>query len=156
MTHEPSQLQPRAKSSLRRRAPDDRGFTLIEVLIAAMLLMVALAAMSQLVAVTIVQHADARRRGDSARQAQRKLDELMKLNMATEPAVQITGVDSLVANTANYFDTPAPLITRRWVVTAGPVANTRTVTVRVINANVSGGNRGAYRQVDITSVIRQW
>ena len=155
MTHERSPLPPRARSSRRKRR-GDRGFTLIEVLIAAMLLMVALAAMSQLVAVTIVQHADARRRGDSARQAQRKLDELMKLNMATAPEVQITGVDSLAANTVNYFDTPAPRITRRWVVTAGPVANTRTVTVRVINENVSGGDRGDYRQVDLTSVIRQW
>jgi hypothetical protein len=121
-----------------------------------MVLMIALAAMSQLVAVTLIQHADARRRNDSTRQAQAKLDELMKLNQTTAPAMQITGVDSLVANTPNYFDTPAPGITRRWVVTAGAVVDTRTVTVRVINENVSGGDRGMYRQVDLTSVLRQW
>src|SRR5688500_17378561 len=105
MTHEQLRSQPLARSSRRNVAGNDRGFTLVEVLIAAMLLMVALAAMSQLVAVTIVQHSDARRRGDSARQAQRKLDELMKLDLATAAAVQITGVNSLAANTANYFDT---------------------------------------------------
>ena len=154
MTHDRSQFQRQAKLSRRNRARDDRGFTIIEVLIAVMLLMIGLAAMSQLVAVTIIQHADSRRRNDSTRQAQAKLDELMKLNQTTAPAMQITGVDSLVANTPNYFDTPAPGLTRRWVVTAGPVVDTRTVTVRVINQSMS--KPGAVRELDLTSVIRQW
>jgi Tfp pilus assembly protein PilV len=156
MTHEQSRLPHQVKSSRRNVARAEHGFTLIELTIATLLLMIALAALAQLAAVTIVQHSDGRRRNDSTRQAQAKLDELMKMNQTTAPAVQITGTDSLAANVANYFDSPAPGITRRWVVTAGPVADTRTVTIRVINQNIAGGDRGSYRQVDLTSVLRQW
>jgi hypothetical protein len=79
----------------------------------------------------------------------------MKLNLATAPAVQITPAspDSLTTNVASHFDSPQTAITRRWRVQPGPSANTRVLTVRVINARAR--QHGA-AQIDLSTIIRQW
>ena len=85
----------------------ERGFTLVETLIAAVILTVALVALAQLLA--------------------------MKMNFTTNPSIQVGG--ALNANTNNYFDVPANSgYTRRWQVAAGPGANPalRVVTIRVV------------------------
>ena len=153
MPHELSRFRPRVRCWLSKRAATERGFSLVELLVATFVLTVGLVSLAQLVATTAVLHAEARLYSLAAREADLKIDELMKLNLATAPAVQITPAnpDSLDQNVANYFDTPAPGITRRWRVQAGPVADTRVVTVRVINAGLARN-----QQVDITTIIRQW
>jgi type II secretory pathway pseudopilin PulG len=139
----------------RSSASSSSGFGLIEVLISTFVVSIGLLAIVQLVGVTALQYADARETTTAVQQAQAKLDELMKLNLATAPAVQITPAnpDSLTQNVANYFDTPAPGLTRRWRVQNGPAANTRLVTVRVVNMRA----RSRFgSQTDLTTVIRQW
>jgi prepilin-type N-terminal cleavage/methylation domain-containing protein len=129
---------------------DDAGFTLVEVLIAMLVLVVGLLSVAQLLAVSIVMNSDARSATSATLQAQTKVDELMKTSF-TAPMVQINAADTLSSNVANYFDTPTAGITRRWQVTAGP-SGTRTVTVRVLAAR----GRVYGRSVEMTTRIRQW
>ncbi|MEX2272363.1 MAG: prepilin-type N-terminal cleavage/methylation domain-containing protein [Vicinamibacterales bacterium] len=134
---------------------DDRGFSLVEVLISMVIMMVGLVAVAQLLAVSVHTHSLGRRTSEASILATAKLEDLAKLNHATAAAVQITGVDSLTANVANYFDQPAGPDghTRRWQVSAGPAAGTRRVTVRV----VPPANRVPWlKPVDVTTILRQW
>lgn len=135
-----------------RRASSEAGFTLVEALISCLVLTIGLVSLAQLQAMTTVMHANARGVTMSTQLAQAKVDELVKLNHGTAPAVQITPAnpDSLTTNVNSYFDTPAVGITRRWRVQAGPVANTRLLTVRVINTRIPG------RPIDVTTILRQW
>lgn len=138
----------------KHRTPNETGFSLVEVLVATLVVTIGLVSMVQLLAVSTVMHADAREASTATQQAQAKIDELTKLNLATAAAVQITPAspDSLTTNVANYFDTPQTGVTRRWRVQAGPAANTRILTVRVINLRA----RQYGAQVDLTTIIRQW
>lgn len=130
------------------------GFSLIEALIAMLVVTVGLVSMAQLMAVTTVSYADAREASIATQQAQSKIDELMKLNLNTDAPVQITPVspDSLTQNVTDYFDTPLMGVTRRWRVEAGPASGTRLVTVRVVNT----GARQYGATIDLTTIIRQW
>jgi Tfp pilus assembly protein PilV len=123
----------------------------VEVLVATLILTIGLVAMAQLLAISLRMHSDAREASLSAQLAQSQIEALVRLNF-TAPAVQITAANTLAANTANYFDLPQPSVTRRWNVVAGPTANTRLLTVRVINNRA----RQYGTQVDISTIIRQW
>jgi prepilin-type N-terminal cleavage/methylation domain-containing protein len=137
-----------------RRRASQAGFTIIEVMIAMLVVTVGLVSMAQLIAVTTVMHSDARQTSLGTEFAQAKLDELMKLNLATAAAVQVTPVspDSLENNVTDYFDTPTSTITRRWKVEDGPAAGTRYLTVRVLNASA----RKYGSRIDIRTILRQW
>jgi prepilin-type N-terminal cleavage/methylation domain-containing protein len=128
----------------------EAGFTLIEVTIATLVLTIGLVSMAQLLAVSTVMHTNARLATNGTHQLQGKVEELAKLNFASDAPVQIGG--SLTANVANFNDAPAPGVTRRWLVQAGPGANPRLrlLTVRVINPGAK------HQQSDLTTVIRQW
>jgi type II secretory pathway pseudopilin PulG len=139
------------RSSFPERLRSARGFTLIELLVCTLVLTTGLIAIAGLLLVTTDMQVGAREVTRSTRLAQGKIDELMKLNFATAPAIQAPG-GSLTSDVANYFDTPAPNITRRWTVQAGPAANTRILTVRVVNL----GARQYGREVNMTTVMRQW
>ena len=138
----------------RRRHADgargEAGFSLVETMIASLVLTVGLVGLLQLLAVATVMHSDARHATTTTLLAQAKIDELMKKNLTTAAAVQVGG--DLDADVANYFDSPEAGITRRWVVAAGPVANTRLVTVKVENK----GGRVYGREQQLTTIIRQW
>jgi len=131
----------------------DAGFSLVEVTIAAFVLVVGLLALAQLLTITISAESIARNTALATRLGQGKLDELMKADFTSNPQIQVTagGVNTLAANVANYFDNPAPLITRRWLVQAGP-ASTRILTVRVI----VGDGTTTRRAVDLTTLVRRW
>lgn len=133
---------------------DDRGFSLVEVLISMIIMMVGLVAVAQLLAVSVQTHLLGRRTSESSLLAAAKLEELAKLNHTTAAAIQITPTppDPLAANVANYFDQVNDY-TRRWLVTAGPTADTRRVTVRVLPP----ANRQSWsKTVDVTTILRQW
>ena len=130
------------------------GFTLVEVVFAMFVLTVGLVAMAQLLAISVRMHQLSRNTEIATQLAERKFEELMKLNFDTAAEVQVTGQDSLNANVANYFDTPTGgLFTRRWLVEAGPVARTRRVTVRMVPAQT---DRLIYKPVQLTTIIRSW
>ncbi len=139
-----------AKSNSRRLLHSDAGFTLVEVLVCTLILTIGMVAVAGLMGVSTGMHQNAREASQSTRLAQRKIDELMKLNFGTAPAVAVGG--SLAANVANYFDSPVAGVTRRWQVQAGPATNTRVVTIRVVNLRAAQYGR----QVDLSTIIRQW
>ena len=140
----------------KRRLSDERGFSLLEALIATVVLTVGLVSMAELLAVSVRMHQLGRNSTTAARLAQDKFEEMMKMNFATNPAIQVSGSDTLASNVTNYFDAPADTgYTRRWFVQAGPNANpcTRTVTVRVIPANP---DRRAGSDFTVTTILRSW
>lgn len=152
MKRERSRLQPVARSSSRKASSGEQGFSLVEVLISMLILTTGLVAMAQLMGVTAIMHMNAREATRGTQLAQAKIDELMKQNMTTSPAVQINAADTLAADVANYFDTPAESVTRRWRVQAGPAPNTRILTVRVLNAR----SRQYGSRIELTTLLRQW
>ncbi len=128
---------------------------LVDVLVSTMIFAVGMLALAQLLIFSSQLHLSAQRSGEATRFSQDKIDELMKVNFATDVRMAITpnGVDSLASNVANYFDTPAAgVMTRRWRVQAGPTANTRLVTMRIVTTDRSQ----SARNMDIVTLLRQW
>ena len=136
-------------SNCRKRLGGDRGFSLVEVLVAMLILTIGMIAIAALLAVTTQMAMGARKAARSTRLAQDKIDELMKLNFTTAPAVAIGG--DLTQDVANYSETPADGITLRWAVVAGPTDDLRVLTLRVVNLRSE-----QYRQTDLTTMIREW
>ena len=134
---------------------NERGFTLIEAMVATVVLTVGLLAMAELLAVSLRMHQLGRNSTTATRLAQDKFEEMMKMNFATNPAIQVTNCgNALASNVTNCFDTPANSgYTRRWQVAAGPTVRLRTVTVRVIPNNV---DRRVGADFTVTSLIRSW
>lgn len=133
---------------------DERGFTLLEALVAAVVLTVALVAVAELLAVSVRMQQLGRNSGEAVRLAQDKFEELMKLDFATSPAIQVSGADTLASNVASYFDVPPGSgCTRRWRVQPGPNALLRVVTVRVIPDSPDARIGGPFT---LTMVLRSW
>jgi hypothetical protein len=108
---------------------------------------------AQLFAVTAKMQLDAKHTTRATLLASEKFDELMTLDFATDPALQIGTAGSLSVSRSNHYDIPvANSVIRRWQVLNGPTANTRIVTVRVID----GRGSTSQQTVDLTTVIRQW
>jgi Tfp pilus assembly protein PilV len=122
----------------------------VELLICILILTTGMLAIAALLGVTTQMHIGAREAARSTRLAQDKIDDLMKLNFASAAAVQVGG--SLTADVANYFEQPMTAVTLRWSVAAGPVTDTRVVTVRVVNLR----SQQYGRQTDMSTIIRQW
>ena len=146
---ERSRYQRAVVSSCRRQRRGDGGFSLVEVLVAMLILTIGMIAIAALLAVTTQMAMGAREAARSTRLAQDKIDELMKLNFTTAPAVAIGG--DLTLDVANYSETPDDGITLRWAVTAGPTDDLRVLTLRVVNLRSE-----QYRQTDLTTIIREW
>ena len=134
------------------RTRGDTGFTLIEVMVALVVFLVASVGLAQLLAMTTRMHLQANNTTEATRLAESKIDELMTLDLGTDPSIRVAAVDVLNTNVIDYFDTPVDGATRRWSVTRGPTPTTRTVTVRVI---LKAGSLGE-RTVDLTTVLRQF
>jgi len=131
-------------------APSESGFSLVETMVASLVLTIGLVGLAQLLAVATIMHSDARQATTGTVLAQAKIDELMKLDFDTSPAVQLGG--SISSNMANFSDSPEPGIDRRWQVTNGPVAGTRLLQVNIDN---KGGRLYGGSQT-LTTVIREW
>jgi prepilin-type N-terminal cleavage/methylation domain-containing protein len=130
-------------------AAESDGFSLVETMIAMLVLTIGLVGLAQLLAVSIVMHSDARHATTITALAQAKMDELMKKNF-TDASVSIGG--SLSSSMLNYSDAPGEAITRRWRVTTGPTTGTRWLEVSVEN---KGGRLYGTKQ-SLTTVIRDW
>jgi type II secretory pathway pseudopilin PulG len=145
---------------------DERGFTLIEAIVAMMVCTIGLVAMAELMAVTLRLQQLGRNSTSAVRLAQDKVDELTTRSFTTHPSMACGG--SITAAVSNYNDrpmtdngTPNNLAddtvsrgyTRRWVVSAGPDGdpNLREVTVRVIP---DVNDRRTASPYDLTTFIR--
>ena len=131
-------------------AQGEAGFSLVETMVASLVLTIGLVGLAQLLAVATIMHSDARQATTGTVLAQAKLDELMKADFSLNSAVALGG--SLAANVADHFDQPEPGIDRRWQVTAGPVAGTRILEVSIENK----GGRLYGRTSTLTTIIRDW
>lgn len=136
---------------------DERGFTLIEAMVAMFVCTVGLIAMAELLAVTLRMQQLGRNSTTAIRLAQGKVDELTTKVFGVDAMVNCGG--DLDSDEADHNDVPldsdgnAMGYKRRWVVSAGPDgdANLRQVTVRVIPDNPDGR---VYSTYDLTTVIR--
>jgi Tfp pilus assembly protein PilV len=141
---------------------DDRGFTIIEALIATVILTIALVSLAELMAITLRMQMLGRNQTAATRLAQDKIDELMTQNFTTNPSVAIGG--SLTADVANYFDTPQDtdgdtFYARRWQVSAGPAdPGVAANAVRVLTVRITPivNDRRTSTPIDMTTLIRCW
>lgn len=133
----------------RAGSSSQAGFTLVEVLICTLILTTGMIAIAALLGVTTQMQIGAREAAHSMRLAHAKVDELMKRNFDTDATVAIGG--SLTENDEDHFETPDDGITVRWAVAAGPVDDTRVLTVRVVNLRAH-----QYRETNLTTIIREW
>ncbi len=127
----------------------ERGFTLVEVMICTLILATGMLGIAGLLGVSTQMQIGARESARSMRLAQEKVDQLMKLDFDTADAIAVGG--SLTEDTDNYFEAPDEGVTVRWAVAAGPVEDTRVLTVRVVNLHAQ-----QYRETELTTIIREW
>ena len=159
MRPRPSPCRSPGASAVREPNPTpldgDAGLTLIEAVFAVTILTVGLLAGAQLLAVSLRTHQLSRATTDSARLATGKVEQLMKLDFALDAAIQISPPtpDPLTQDVPSYFDTPLPGYTRRWRVQAGPTANTRVVSVRLVPLQ---GDLRMAKPVVIETIVRAW
>ena len=136
---------------------DERGFTLVEALVAMVICTIGLVSMAELMAVTLRLQQLGRNSTAAVRLAQDKVDELMALDFPGAAGIRCGG--SLTAPVLNYNDDALDFngnsqgYERRWIVSAGPDGDLRlrTVTVRVIP--IVTDNR-VVRSFDLTTIIR--
>jgi len=128
---------------------EERGFTLVEVLVAMVLLTVGLVSVAEMMAVTLRMQMLGRNETASIRLVQSKIDELVAVNF-TNASVAVGG--SLTSNVANYNDTPTDGYTRRWQIAAiAGETRVRTLTVRVVPISTDARTTA---QVELTTIIR--
>jgi len=145
---------------------NERGFTIVEAVVATLVCTVGLVAMAELLAVTLRLQQLGRNSTSAVRLAQDKVDQLTTMNFTTNPQAACGG--SITADAANHNDVPmddngtpddpdddtvSRGYTRRWVISAGPDgdANLREVTVRVIPVVT---DRRTAMPYDLTTFIR--
>lgn len=118
------------------RARSEAGFTLIELMIAIVVIVIGVLGMSSVTATTIRHQDLSAARTDMAALADNKFEELRGFAGAvarTVDTMQLVPGGSLTVATANYNDAVTErgrTYTRLWVVTAG-VGGSRNVTIRI-------------------------
>ena len=128
---------------------EERGFTLVEVLIAMVIMTIALVSMAEMMAITLRMQMMGRNGTAAIRLVQSKIDELVAVNF-TSATVAVGG--SLTADATGYNDAPDNGFTRRWQIAAiTGETRVRTLTVRV---TPTINDRRTNAQVELTTIIR--
>jgi prepilin-type N-terminal cleavage/methylation domain-containing protein len=130
---------------------NERGFTLVEAMVAMMISAIGLIGMAELMAVTLRMQQLGRNSTSATRLAQDKVDELTTVGF-DDASMQCGG--SIDADVENFNDSTANgTYKRRWVVSAGPDGSPtlRQITVRVIP---DLNDRRVTSQFDLTTFIR--
>jgi prepilin-type N-terminal cleavage/methylation domain-containing protein len=129
---------------------NERGFTLIEVLIAMVIVTVALVSMAELMAVMLRMQMMGRNETAAVRLIQSKIDEIVNINFTTTTTADLGG--SLTSDVANYFDAPANGFKRRWQIDAiTGETKVRKLTVRVVPTI---NDRRTNAEVELSTIIR--
>ena len=116
-------------SATKRKASRQTGFTLVETLVAMVVFVVGVMAVSLLILHGIQLQVSSRVATTASAFAKQKAEQLRSLD-SDDPQRAIGG--DLDSNVADHFDVPpGDASIRRWVVTAGP-AGTQSITVAVI------------------------
>jgi prepilin-type N-terminal cleavage/methylation domain-containing protein len=162
-----------AKSAVREAIRTDSfaaGFTLIEVMVATAILLVALVSLAPLFVTAVRDNLTARTATDTVVLAAQKLEELRGLTWGfdaqglavSDPALNASPSDSLESNSAGFVDyvdrfgrrleggaaAPADaLYVRRWAITPMPQDPSNTIVIQVLVTWVGRGN-GARRAAD--------
>ena len=131
----------------------ERGFTLVEVLVATVILVIGLVAMAELMAITLRMQMLGKNETAAVRLIQSKMDELVAVNFTGTDAASVAVGGSLTADVGSYNDTPAGSgFKRRWQIAAiAGETNVRTLTVTVIPAV---NDRRTNAQVQLSTIIR--
>jgi len=128
---------------------NERGFTLVEVMVALVIATVGLVSMAQLMAITLRMQMLGRNETSAIRLAQSKIDQLVAVNF-TSATVAVGG--SLTGDITTYNDTPESGYHRRWQISAiTGETRIRTLTVKVIPTRV---DRRTNAEVQLTTIIR--
>jgi prepilin-type N-terminal cleavage/methylation domain-containing protein len=129
------------------------GFTLVEVLIAMVILTVALVALAGLMAIMLRMQMMGRNETAAVRLIQSKMDELVAVSFTGTSAASVAIGGSLTADVATYNDAPTGAgVKRRWQISAiGAETTVRKLTVRVIPTI---NDRRTNGQVELSTVIR--
>jgi prepilin-type N-terminal cleavage/methylation domain-containing protein len=139
---------------------DDRGFTLVEVLFAMVILTVALVALAELMAITLRAQMLGRNQTAALRMVQSKIDELIAVDFDGAEAADVAIGGSLVDDVAGYNDDHVDGTSdglesgyhRRWQISAiGGETKVRLLTVKVIP---DIGDRRTNSEVQLTTIIR--
>ncbi|HWQ34571.1 MAG TPA: prepilin-type N-terminal cleavage/methylation domain-containing protein [Blastocatellia bacterium] len=134
----------------RVRPKREEGFTLVEVIVSMLIMLVGLISVAELFALAMRDNSYSFNNGAATIAAQDKIEELRGLDF-DNAQLQLTGSpDPLTSNVADHNDAPGNFI-RRWSVTAGPTPDTRIVTVRIISTITDP--RRAKQQMDITTIL---
>jgi prepilin-type N-terminal cleavage/methylation domain-containing protein len=144
------------KVTVHRRSVRRRGFTLIELMIAIMVISVGLLGMGSVMASSSVLQSLSISRTEMTTAAENKMEELRVFGFtpASSPlraAIALGG--DLAMSVAGYSDSTESLsgrwYYRRWQIQNG-VAGTRLVTIRVVP---SGAQRAVVKSLDFASLV---
>ena len=148
------------------RHDGEGGFTLIEVMFAMVIMVVALVALAEMMAISVRMQMLGRNETGAVRLAQGKIDELVNLNFTTAPGTTLVAVGgSLTSDAPGYSDTPLASGTttvvgykRRWQIQAMTGCNPaitcdkiRKLTVRIIPTT---SDRRTMAPVELVTIIR--
>jgi type IV pilus modification protein PilV len=125
------------KTLRRKRALKNKGFTLIEVLIAMTILGFGVAAFIALQTSAVLMRAHAQRLTTATQLTVARLDELM----LTNPDLLANGSDNVTIGSVRY--------TRTWTITSDQPANGLTT----IRARTNWWNKADPRQVELSAVV---
>jgi prepilin-type N-terminal cleavage/methylation domain-containing protein len=118
----------------RKAGRTDRGFSLVECLVAMVITTVGLLASAQLIVVGVRLQTESRDVSAANSFARAKIEELA--NYSPTAAQRARG-GSLTSNTANYNDVPDARYTRRWLIETSPAdagvpTGTQRITVVIV------------------------
>jgi prepilin-type N-terminal cleavage/methylation domain-containing protein len=131
-----------------------RGFTLVEIIVAMMILSVAVLGMASVLAGTSRRHETSVSHGELTAAAEGKLEELRSQSAAgidVELAEGGSLTESQDAHVDSLHTAHGRWVLRRWTVADGP-AGTLAVTVRVRPANTA---RNDHDSIDLSSLVVQ-